>query len=85
MTTTTELTRHLIQAGCYLKELSVDETLPEHIRQEAERLVRHYPALHVVDLPDGEKAFALEEPWFGADPDPDWQKTYPFKWLARPD
>ncbi|MGY0799608.1 BPSL0761 family protein [Lysobacter sp. A286] len=85
MTTSTELTRNLIQAGSFLKELREDTTLPEHIRKEADRLVRHYPALHLVDLPDGEEAFAIEEPWFGAQLPPDWQQNYPFKWIVQSD
>lgn len=43
MTTPTERQHVLLQVGAYLKQLAADTTLPEHIRAEAVRLLRHYP------------------------------------------
>lgn len=45
MTTPEERTRNIIQAGAFLKELCYDDSLPEHVRAEAMRLLRHYPTL----------------------------------------
>jgi hypothetical protein len=36
---------NLLQAGCFLKELREDESLPNRVRNEADRLLRHYPAI----------------------------------------
>lgn len=79
MTTYAERTRNLIQAGAFLKELREDTTLPEHIRKEADRLVRHYPAVIVIDTGDDEQVFRIETPWFGANLEPDWWRSYPFR------
>lgn len=45
MTMPDERTRNLLQAGAFLKELRADEALPEPIRREANRLLRHFPTL----------------------------------------
>lgn len=43
MTIPTERTRSIIQAREFLVDLSRDKTLPEVVRTEARRLLRHYP------------------------------------------
>lgn len=43
MTTPSERTRNLLQAGAFLKELRGDASMPKHVRDEASRLLRHYP------------------------------------------
>ena len=43
MTTPTERTRNLLQTGAFLKEIRADESLPAPLRNEADRLLRHYP------------------------------------------
>lgn len=50
-----ERTRNLIQAGAFLRELSANATLPEAIRAEAYRLLRHFPSVSDVE------AIALNE------------------------
>lgn len=50
MTTPDERTRNLLQAGAFLKELQEDKTVPEEIRQEAHRLLRHYPTVYEVRM-----------------------------------
>lgn len=45
MTTPSERTRNILQAGAFLKELREDLALPERIRNEANRLLRHYPTV----------------------------------------
>lgn len=48
MTIPEERTRNLLQAGAFLKELRKDETVTEEIRQEANRLLRHFPTVFEV-------------------------------------
>lgn len=50
MTTPDERTRNLLQAGAFLKELREDKAVPEEIRQEAHRLLRHYPTVFEVKM-----------------------------------
>jgi len=50
MTTRDERTRTLLQAGTFLKELQADTDLPEAVRNEARRLVRHYPSVANIQL-----------------------------------
>jgi hypothetical protein len=50
MTTPDERTRNLLQAGAFLKELQEDKTVPEEVRQEAHRLLRHYPTVYEVRM-----------------------------------
>lgn len=45
MTMPDERTLSLLQTGCFLKELRADESLPERVRHEADRLLRHYPTV----------------------------------------
>ncbi len=45
MTMPDERTRGLLQSGCFLKELRADESLPARVRNEADRLLRHYPTV----------------------------------------
>ena len=69
MTTPTERTRNLIQAGAFLKELRADELLPEHIRIEADRLLRHYPTVNEFKL------LASSCSRLSAEFDPDWLRS----------
>lgn len=43
MTMPSERTRSIIQTREFLVDLSRDKTLPEAVRTEARRLLRHYP------------------------------------------
>ena len=49
MTTPDERRRTLVQAGAFLKELRGNQSLPEAVRQEAHRLLRHYPSLREIE------------------------------------
>ena len=44
MTMPSERTRAIIQTREFLVDLSRDKTLPEAVRTEARRLLRHYPS-----------------------------------------
>lgn len=50
MTMPHERTRSIIQAREFLVDLSQDQDLPETIRTEAHRLLRHYPTANEVLL-----------------------------------
>ncbi|KPU61651.1 hypothetical protein AN403_5701 [Pseudomonas fluorescens] len=50
MTFPCERTRTVVQARDFLLELSRDTSLPEPIRNEAYRLLRHYPSKNDVLL-----------------------------------
>jgi hypothetical protein len=45
MTMPDERTRNLLQTGCLLKELRADESWPDRVHNEADRLLRHYPTI----------------------------------------
>lgn len=66
MTMPHERTRSIIQARDFLVELSHDQVLPESIRNEARRLLRHYPTSNEILLAakaeDGMKS-GLTEPF----------------------
>ncbi|SFQ27356.1 hypothetical protein SAMN05216229_11544 [Geopseudomonas sagittaria] len=50
MTMPSERTRAIIQTREFLVDLSRDQALPEAVRTEARRLLRHYPAADEVLL-----------------------------------
>ena len=66
MTTPTERTRNLVQAGALLKEIRADGSLPALLRNEADRLLRHYPTM--VDI----QMLAEGCSMLTAELDPDW-------------
>jgi hypothetical protein len=66
MTTPTERTRHLVQAGALLKEIRADESLPARLRDEADRLLRHFPTVAELQM------LAKSSSMLTADFDPDW-------------
>ena len=49
MTRPDERTRNLLQAGAYLKELAASQAVPKAVRQEAYRLLRHYPTVSDIE------------------------------------
>ncbi|MGX2085603.1 BPSL0761 family protein [Xanthomonas axonopodis] len=49
MTLPDERTRNLLQAGAFLKELAGNQAVPKSVREEAYRLLRHYPTLSDVE------------------------------------
>jgi hypothetical protein len=72
MTTPTERQRSLIQAGAFLKQLAVDASLPDRVRVEARRLLRHYP--RISDLPYLADVATLPPP--GTEEKADWLRNY---------
>ena len=66
MTTPSERTRNLVQAGALLKEIRADESLPEELRKEANRLLRHYPTVAELQM------LARDCNMLTSDLDPSW-------------
>ncbi len=75
MTSPDERTRNLLQSGAFLKELRLDDTVSEEIRNEAQRLLRHYPTVfEVVQLGELEEHTTgtfylttdIEKGWFSS-------------------
>lgn len=50
MTTPAERTRSVIQARAFLNDIDQDRSLPDSVRNEARRLLRHYPSQEEVLL-----------------------------------
>lgn len=50
MTMPDERTRSLLQVGAFLEELGKDSSVPLAIREEAYRLMRHYPPVSTLRL-----------------------------------
>lgn len=72
MTTPGERRRTLVQAGAFLKELRGNHSLPEAVRQEAHRLLRHYASLREIEHLDRVTQGAWGESPLGPEHDPDW-------------
>lgn len=77
MTMPDERTRSLIQAGAFLKELSRDSSLPRAVRDEASRLLRHYPTVSTVRLLASVEA-SRGSNILSEDIDPCWPEQYRF-------
>jgi hypothetical protein len=72
MTTPTERTRNLVQAGALLKEIRADGSLPALLRNEADRLLRHYPTtVEIQMLAEGCSMLTSEL-------DPEWLRSNRF-------
>lgn len=83
MTMPVERTRNLIQAGAFLRELSASTSLPESVRKEAYRLLRHFPSLSDVEAIAANEdrlialtRSALVRRYLTTEFDPDWVKGY---------
>lgn len=74
-----ERTRNVLQAGAFLRELAASKAVPKSIREEAYRLLRHYPtvsdieaiAQHEERLQDLTQS-AFVRPYLTSQIDPDW-------------
>jgi hypothetical protein len=66
VTTPIERTRNLVQAGALLKEIRADKSLPSLLRNEADRLLRHYPTAAEIQM------LAAGCSMLTTDLDPDW-------------
>ncbi|MDP9691324.1 UNVERIFIED_ORG: hypothetical protein J2W82_005015 [Pseudomonas mohnii] len=78
MTMPHERTRSIIQARDFLVALSRDQALPESIRNEARRLLRHYPTSNEILL-----AGKVEEQMNNGLPAPFLSSTIDYEAVAK--
>lgn len=83
MTMPIERTRHLIQAGAFLRDLAANMALPKPVRAEAYRLLRHFPSVSDVEAIATNEAHLLEVTKSPLRPnllvtefDPEWLRGY---------
>lgn len=76
MSTPNDRTLCLVQTRRFLQALQDDDSLPEPVRRESHRLLRHYPAYSDIRL----EAMYQEKGgigiWFDPEIDPDWWRGY---------
>jgi hypothetical protein len=84
MTMPSERTRNLLQAGAFLKELAANQAVPKTVRQEAYRLLRHYPTISDVEAIAGHEErlreltqSAFVRPYLTSTFEADWLRSYP--------
>jgi hypothetical protein len=84
MTLPDERTRHVLQAGAFLKELVANKAVPKPIRDEAYRLLRHYPTLCDIEAiaQHEEQLFEmtqsiLRRPYLTSKIESEWFRSYP--------
>ena len=84
MTRPDERTRNLLQAGAYLKELAASQAVPKAVRQEAYRLLRHYPTVSDIEaIAEHEERLraltqsAFVRPYLISEIEADWFSGYP--------
>ena len=78
-----ERTRNLIQAGAFLRELSANSALPVAVRNEAYRLLRHFPSVSDVEAIAANEARLIQlarspliRNYLVTEFDPDWVRGY---------
>lgn len=84
MTLPSERTRNVLQAGAFLKELSASKVVPKEVRQEAYRLLRHYPTVSDIEaIAQREEELwqltqsILRKPYLTSEIEADWFRGYP--------
>ena len=83
MTMAAERTRNVLQAGAFLRELAASKVVPKSIREEAYRLLRHYPTVSDIEAIAQHEERLLEltqsafvRPYLTSQIDPDWFRSY---------
>lgn len=84
MTLPDERTRNVLQAGAFLKQLEASKAVPKEVRQEAHRLLRHYPTVSDIEaIAQHEERLreltqsAFVRPYLTSQIEPDWFRGYP--------
>ncbi|MEA9773494.1 BPSL0761 family protein [Xanthomonas campestris pv. raphani] len=84
MTLPDERTRNILQAGAFLKELAGNKAVPQEVRQEAYRLLRHYPTLSDIEViaQREEELYQLapsifHRPYLTSNIEDEWFRSYP--------
>ena len=80
MTTPLERQRTLLQAGAFLKHVCADTSLPSSLRDEAARLLRHYPRRAELSL----LGSVADLPLPNQSEEEEWLKGYPNGPHGRP-
>lgn len=83
MTMPAERTRNVLQAGAFLSELAASKAVPKSIREEAYRLLRHYPTVSDIEaIAQHEERLqeltqsAFVRPYLTSQIEPDWFRGY---------
>lgn len=76
MTMPDERTRSLLQTGAFLKELSKAPSVPFVFREEACRLLRHYPTINTLSLLASIEAKYTGSNLLTPDFEPSWLAEY---------
>ncbi len=84
MTLPDERTRNVLQAGAFLKELAANKAVPKEVRQEAYRLLRHYPTVSDIEaIAQREEELwqltqsILRRPYLSSRIEAEWFRSYP--------
>ena len=84
MTMPSERTRNVLQAGAFLRQLAASQAVPKEVRQEAYRLLRHYPTVSDVEtIAEHEERLqeltksAFVRPYLTSQIEPDWFRGCP--------
>ena len=84
MTMPSERTRNALQAGACLKELAANKAVPKAVREEAYRLLRHYPTVSDIEaIAEHEERLqeltksAFVRPYLTSTIEADWFRSYP--------
>lgn len=84
MTMPSERTRSVIQAGAFLRQLAASQAVPKEVRQEAYRLLRHYPTVSDIEvIAEHEERLraltksAFVQPYLTGQIELDWLRGYP--------
>ncbi|QOW18467.1 hypothetical protein INQ41_06940 [Lysobacter ciconiae] len=78
MSTPDERTLCVLQTRRFLRSLRSDHTLPEPVRQESHRLLRHYPSSVDIHLEAALQAKGMRGMCFDPEIDPGWWREYPY-------
>ena len=83
MTMPAERTRNVLQTGAFLRELAASMAVPKSIREEAYRLLRHYPTVSDIEaIAQHEERLqeltqsAFVGPYLTSQIEPDWFRGY---------
>ena len=84
MTMPSERTRNVLQAGAFLRQLAASQAVPKEVRQEAYRLLRHYPTVSDIEaIAEHEERLraltqsAFVRPYLSSEIEADWFSGYP--------
>jgi len=77
MSTPDERTLCVVQTRRFLQSLESDDSLPEPVRRESNRLLRHYPDYNEIHLESLCQEKGMPGMWFDPEIDPSWWQDHP--------